>query len=142
MTSESEPLRLVKRRGNRAPSSAGSRHIRWREPLADGSLLSRERELISLVFRKKRRQADSCDVSLTCTPTTTISATGGGALSRCPHRAPNVYSTLRYFSPSKACFARQRAWDLPAHLFTAESVNGRRIGSAPVANTALRHRSG
>jgi len=35
--------------------------------------------LISFGFRKKRQQADSCDVSLTSTPTTTISATGGGA---------------------------------------------------------------
>jgi hypothetical protein len=35
--------------------------------------------LISFAFRKKRQQADSCDVSLTSTPTTTISATVGGA---------------------------------------------------------------
>jgi hypothetical protein len=35
--------------------------------------------LISLVFRKKRRQADSCDVYLTSTPATTIRAAGGAA---------------------------------------------------------------
>jgi hypothetical protein len=82
--------KFLHRRASCAPQCVRVRssRMRWREPLAGGSSLSRERAqnrlpslggLISLVFRKKRRQADSCDGSLTSTPTTTISAAGGVA---------------------------------------------------------------
>jgi hypothetical protein len=61
---------------------------RGREALAERFTLSRKHAqkgvlalglLNSLAFRKKRHQADTRDAPLTSTPTTTISATGGGA---------------------------------------------------------------
>jgi hypothetical protein len=49
-----------------------------------------------------------------------------------PIRAPNFYSTLRYFPLQKPCFACQRAWNSSARrLLTTASVNGRRTVVRP-----------
>ena len=63
-------------------ASAALAQSRRRDALAEGSQTRKKSMLalgrfISFGFRKKRHQADSCDVPLTSTPTTTISATGG-----------------------------------------------------------------
>jgi len=97
--------------------------------------------LISCGFRKKRQQADSCDVSLTSTPTTTISATVGGAFISPSNSSVQSLPRATIFHSSEPCFARQRACDSSARrLRTAASVNGRRTVVRPFANSALRKR--
>jgi hypothetical protein len=117
-------------------SSAPAREVaRWLhiEPRTRTKIAPSLGRLISFGFRKKRQQADSCDVSLTSTPTTTISATGGGALTCRPNRAPNVYSTLRYFPPPKPCISRQCACDSSTRRsLTDASVNDRRTAARPL----------
>jgi len=59
--------------------------------------------LISFGFRKKRQQADSCDVSLTSTPATTISATDGAAFISQSFEEARFLLAIRFPSlPSRA----------------------------------------
>ena len=80
--------------------------------------------LISLAFRKKRHQADSCDVSLTSTPTTTISATVGGAFNLPSFDGANFAVPLDFFHSPKPCITRQRACDSCARRSFADASIG------------------
>ena len=94
--------------------------------------------------RKKRAELPQAwDRNLQCMRTFCRDArrarTPKAALLTClPHRAPNVYSTLRYFLPRKPCTTPQCACDCSAHRsLTAALVKGPPNRRAPVANDAL-----
>lgn len=99
--------------------------------------------LILFGFHKKRQQADSRDAPLTSTPTTTISATGGGAfISRSSNRSN--CANLDHF-----CLFSGTVLHASAGLrFLRTPVSHRCIGQrpshcyAPVANSAIDQRHG
>jgi hypothetical protein len=94
--------------------------------------------LIDLAFRKKRRQADSCDAPLTSTPTTTISTPAGRAFPLPSKSSVQCLLHAAIFPDSETVHhtsVRMRFMLTPVarHCIGQLSPNRR----APVANSAL-----